>query len=182
MNNFIQCLVRVYRSRCILLYHILVCFMPVLCFRSAKAKVRGASPTCLRSFHLRFPICSGLYHPWHCLCEVNAIASYGDLQCSMPDRDEGKLSFFFLFFANICAQSFYSSSPMKANKVKSTFASLIKSDDPPDYLGKISISYSHSLGTRIRLSIMRAISKRQHDHDPKSICTVMSFTARPMMR
>ena len=70
----------------------------------------------------------------------------------------------------------------KANQVKSTFASLIKSDDPPDYLGKISISYSHSLGTRIRLSIMRAISKRQHDHDPKSICTVMSFTARPMMR
>ena len=70
----------------------------------------------------------------------------------------------------------------KANQVKSTFASLIKSEDPPDYLGKVSISYSHSLGTRIRLSIMRAISKRQRDHDPKSICTVTSFTARPMMR
>lgn len=69
-----------------------------------------------------------------------------------------------------------------ATLVKSTFASLVKSDDPPEYLEDISISYSHSLGTRVRLSIMRSISKRQREKEPQSICTVTSFTSRPMMR
>ena len=53
-----------------------------------------------------------------------------------------------------------------ATLVKSTFASLVKSDDPPEYLEDISISYSHSLGTRVRLSIMRSISKRQREKEP----------------
>ena len=70
----------------------------------------------------------------------------------------------------------------KATLVKSIFASLVKSDDPPDFLGDVSIAYSHSLGTRIRLSLMRSISKRQRERDPKAICSVTSFTARPMMR
>ena len=70
----------------------------------------------------------------------------------------------------------------RATLVKSTFASLVKSDDPPEYLGDVSISYSHSLGTRIRLSLMRSISKRQREKDSKAICSVTSFTARPMMR
>ena len=69
-----------------------------------------------------------------------------------------------------------------ATQVKSNFASLVKSDDPPDYIGDISISYSHSLGTRVRLSLMRSMSKRQREHDPQAICTVTSFTSRPMMR
>ena len=69
-----------------------------------------------------------------------------------------------------------------ATLVKSSFASLVKSDDPPDYIGDVSISYSHALGTRVRLSIMRSISKRQREHDPKAICTVTSFTSRPMIR
>ena len=30
-----------------------------------------------------------------------------------------------------------------ATLVKSSFASLVKSDDPPEYLGDVSISYSH---------------------------------------
>ena len=70
----------------------------------------------------------------------------------------------------------------RATLVKSTFASLVKSDEPPEYLNDISISYSHSLGTRIRLSLMRSISKRQREKDSKAICSVTSFTARPMMR
>ena len=70
----------------------------------------------------------------------------------------------------------------RATLVKSTFASLVKSDDKPDYLEDVSISYSHSLGTRIRLSLMRSISKRQREKDSKAICSVTSFTARPMMR
>ena len=69
-----------------------------------------------------------------------------------------------------------------ATSVKSNFATLVKSDDPLDYIGDVSISYSHSLGTRVRISLMRSISKRQREHDPKAICTVSSFTARPMMR
>ena len=70
----------------------------------------------------------------------------------------------------------------RATLVKSTFASLVKSDEPPENIGDVSISYSHSLGTRIRLSLMRSISKRQREHDSKAICSVTSFTARPMMR
>ena len=69
-----------------------------------------------------------------------------------------------------------------ATLVKSSFANLVKSDDPPDYVGDVSISFSHSLGTRVRLSIMKSICKRQREHDPKAICTVTSFTTRPMIR
>ena len=29
---------------------------------------------------------------------------------------------------------------------------------------------------------MRSISKRQREHDPKAVCSVSSFTARPMLR
>ena len=47
---------------------------------------------------------------------------------------------------------------------------------------QISISYSHTIGTRVRLSLMRSISKRQREHDPKAVCSVSSFTARPMLR
>ena len=69
-----------------------------------------------------------------------------------------------------------------ATLAKSSFASLVKSDSPPDYLGDVSISYSHSLGTRVRISLMQSISKRQREKDPKAICTATSFTARPTMR
>ena len=72
--------------------------------------------------------------------------------------------------------------PAVATSVKSLFASLVKSESPPDYLGDVSIAYSHALGTRVRLAIMRSISKRQREHDPKAICTVTSFTSRPTMR
>ena len=47
---------------------------------------------------------------------------------------------------------------------------------------QVSISFCHSLGTRVRLSLMRSVSKRQKLHDPESICSVTSFTARPLMR
>ena len=49
-------------------------------------------------------------------------------------------------------------------------------------LFQVSISFCHSLGTRVRLSLMRSVSKRQKLHDPESICSVTSFTARPLMR
>ena len=47
---------------------------------------------------------------------------------------------------------------------------------------QISISYVHSLGMRVRISLMRAVSKRQKEHDEKAVCSVTSFTARPMLR
>ena len=47
---------------------------------------------------------------------------------------------------------------------------------------QISISYSHTIGTRVRLSLMRSISKRQKEHDANAVCSVSSFTARPMLR
>lgn len=47
---------------------------------------------------------------------------------------------------------------------------------------QISISFSHTLGTRVRLSLMRSISKRQKLHDPQAVCSVTSFTARPLLR
>ena len=47
---------------------------------------------------------------------------------------------------------------------------------------QISISYSHTIGTRVRLSLMRSISKRQREKDPNAVCSVSSFTARPMLR
>ena len=46
----------------------------------------------------------------------------------------------------------------------------------------MSISYSHTLGTRVRLSLMRSVSKRQKAHDPDAVCSVTSFTARPLLR
>ena len=69
-----------------------------------------------------------------------------------------------------------------ASTVRSTFASLIKSDAPPTYLGKISISFCHQIGTRVRLSIMRMISCRQLAKEPNAICSVSAFSARPLLR
>ena len=50
------------------------------------------------------------------------------------------------------------------------------------FIFQISISYSHTIGTRVRLSLMRSVSKRQREKDPKAICSVSSFTPRPMLR
>ena len=47
---------------------------------------------------------------------------------------------------------------------------------------KTSIAYAHSLGTRVRISLLRSVSKRQKEHDENAICSVTSFTARPMLR
>ena len=69
-----------------------------------------------------------------------------------------------------------------ASSVRSTFASLIKSATPPTYLGKISISFAHEIGTRVRLSLLRSISRRQKDRDPEAICSISAFSARPLLR
>ena len=69
-----------------------------------------------------------------------------------------------------------------ASTVRSTFASLIKSATPPTYLGKISISFAHEVGTRVRLSILRSISRRQKERDPEAICSISAFSARPLLR
>ena len=69
-----------------------------------------------------------------------------------------------------------------ASVVKSSFASAIKSDDVPEFIGNVSISFCHALGTRVRLALLRAISRRQHDKDPTAICSVTAFTARPLLR
>lgn len=69
-----------------------------------------------------------------------------------------------------------------ATSIKTTFAALVKSDKPPAFLGRVSISFSHSLGTRVRLSLLRAISRRQRDKDPNAVCSVTAFTARPLLR
>ena len=53
-----------------------------------------------------------------------------------------------------------------ATRVKSTFASIVKSDNKPLYIGDVSISYAHTVGTRVRISLMRAMSKRQKEKDP----------------
>ena len=47
---------------------------------------------------------------------------------------------------------------------------------------QISISYAHTIGTRVRLSLLRSISKRQKAKDTNAVCSVSSFTARPMLR
>ena len=48
-----------------------------------------------------------------------------------------------------------------ATRVKSTFA---------------------SIGTRVRISLMRAMSKRQKERDPNAVCSVSAFTSRPLLR
>ena len=52
-----------------------------------------------------------------------------------------------------------------ATRVKSTFAALVKSTNKPAYIGDMSISFAHTLGTRVRISLMRAMSKRQKEKD-----------------
>ena len=47
---------------------------------------------------------------------------------------------------------------------------------------QLSISYSHTIGTRVRISLMRSVSRRQKDKDPQAVCSVSSFTPRPMLR
>ena len=69
-----------------------------------------------------------------------------------------------------------------ASTVRSTFASLIKSATPPTYLGKISICFAHQIGTRVRLSLLRAISRRQKERDPQAVCSISAFSARPLLR
>ena len=54
-----------------------------------------------------------------------------------------------------------------ATRVKSTFAALVKSTNKPAYIGDVSISFAHTLGTRVRISLMRAMSKRQKEKDPE---------------
>ena len=69
-----------------------------------------------------------------------------------------------------------------ATRVKSTFAALVKSTNKPAYIGDVSISFAHTLGTRVRISLMRAMSKRQKEKDPNATCSVSAFTARPLLR
>ena len=64
-----------------------------------------------------------------------------------------------------------------ATRVKSTFAALVKSANKPAYIGDVSISFAHTLGTRVRISLMRAMSKRQKEKDPNATCSVSAFTA-----
>ena len=45
-----------------------------------------------------------------------------------------------------------------------------------------SVSFAHQLGTRVRISLMRSISRRQKEHDPNAICSISAFTARPLLR
>ena len=68
-----------------------------------------------------------------------------------------------------------------ATRVKSTFAALVKSTNKPAYIGDVSISFAHTLGTRVRISLMRAMSKRQKEKDPNATCSVSAFTARPLL-
>ena len=63
-----------------------------------------------------------------------------------------------------------------ATRVKSTFAALVKSTNKPAYIGDVSISFAHTLGTRVRMS------KRQKEKDSNAICSVSAFTARPLLR
>ena len=69
-----------------------------------------------------------------------------------------------------------------ATRVKSTFAAIVKSSNKPAYIGDVSISFAHTLGTRVRISLMRAMSKRQKEKDPNATCSVSAFTARPLLR
>lgn len=69
-----------------------------------------------------------------------------------------------------------------ATRVKSTFASIVKSDNKPSYIKDVSISYAHTIGTRVRISLMRAMSKRQREKDQNAVCSVSAFTSRPLLR
>ena len=73
-------------------------------------------------------------------------------------------------------------SVVMATRVKSTFASIVKAAVKPHYIGDVSISFAHTVGTRVRLSLMRSISKRQKLNDPNAICSVTAFTSRPLLR
>ena len=73
-------------------------------------------------------------------------------------------------------------SVVSATRVKSTFASIVKSSTKPSYIGDVSISFAHTIGTRVRISLMRAISKRQKEKDTNAICSVSAFTSRPLLR
>lgn len=69
-----------------------------------------------------------------------------------------------------------------AQLIKTSFATYVKSANPPSFIGKVSISYCHSLGTQVRLSLLRSIVKRQKEKDPNANSSVTSFTARPVLR
>ena len=73
-------------------------------------------------------------------------------------------------------------SVVSATRVKSTFASIVKSTNKPAYIKDISISFAHTVGTRVRISLMRAMSKRQKEKDPNAVCSVSAFTSRPLLR
>ena len=73
-------------------------------------------------------------------------------------------------------------SVVSATRVKSTFANLVKSTTKPSYIGDVSISFAHTIGTRVWISLMRAISKRQKEKDPNAVCSVSAFTSRPLLR
>ena len=73
-------------------------------------------------------------------------------------------------------------SVVSATRVKSTFASIVKSSTKPSYIGDVSISFAHTISTRVRISLMRAISKRQKETDTNAICSVSAFTSRPLLR
>ena len=73
-------------------------------------------------------------------------------------------------------------SVVMATRIKSTFASIVKAAVKPHYIGDVSISFAHTVGTRVRLSLMRSISKRQKLNDPNAICSVTAFTSRPLLR
>ena len=45
-----------------------------------------------------------------------------------------------------------------------------------------SISFVHEIGTRVRISLMRSISRRQKDRDPQAVCSISAFSARPLLR
>ena len=71
---------------------------------------------------------------------------------------------------------------LMASRVRSEFASLVKQSNPPSFIGKTSISFAHQIGTRVRISLMKSIAKRQKEHDPTAVCSVSAFTARPLLR
>ena len=73
-------------------------------------------------------------------------------------------------------------SVVSATRVKSTFANLVKSTTKASYIGDVSILFAHTIGTRVRISLMRAISKRQKEKDPNAVCSVSAFTSRPLLR
>ena len=51
-----------------------------------------------------------------------------------------------------------------------------------EFCFQILISFSQTIGTRVRLSLLRSVSKRQKDKNPNAVCSVSSFTPRPMLR